>query len=790
MFRVFLTCLLVMLASVYGASAKKLALVIGIDKYDTLPDLEKAVQDATGYRDLFAENGFDVTFLQDAGMGELNFAFAVFLSKIEPGDTVIFAYSGHGWSDGKLNYLLPADLPKQHDAVQTANLSIVVKDGVSGIIDKISARGADLTLAIIDACRDNPFLNANVRSLGLRGGLSHMEAPSGTFIVYSAAAKQTALDQIGDNDSTQYSVFTRYFIPNLRETGDIRAAVLRTRKAVLAAAESIGHNQRPAYYDELTSNSCLFSNCQPEGAAPQQAEPDPVESAKGLWDFIKSSDDPRTLKNFHELYADVVPNLAKKALRRATALEAAARAAEARRQEAIDAARREGREEPDPEPEPAPKPDPKVDDRPNPMANIFKNYGDKGGYAPDPVTPPTVLSWVTRSTGNRDIQACDRLATHPENEDNPSRFNGGFAVVSDVDATVEICARALKNYPKNPRMMYHLARALYWRRGPGDWDAAHEALTEAATLRYPPALMMLGNLNYFGHGVPRNHTNALQFYQLAAERGHAIAGAALAYMSFMGQGLDAPDPFRGIAFLKPASENPTPTARAYLGAIGLYSADFEIDANLAVSILESGGVAGHYLAYDLLGEAFEHGTPRAKKDVARALGYFRRAANLGSPTANAKLGFYYANGWGVPRDMATAVRFYRQGAERNDPVSNLELGKLYRTGEGVGQDFKRAAEYYLRASQLGSIEAPALLAQLHERGLGVDRSNYMAAAFMLLSLERGNAFLLNQPESTVSRGLVLEMQRQLRSMEVYSGPVDGTLNRHMQTALREYCHCG
>lgn len=48
-----------------AAIAKEIAPIVGIDTCTALPDLNKAVEDANGYRALFEEQGYLVTYLEN-----------------------------------------------------------------------------------------------------------------------------------------------------------------------------------------------------------------------------------------------------------------------------------------------------------------------------------------------------------------------------------------------------------------------------------------------------------------------------------------------------------------------------------------------------------------------------------------------------------------------------------------------------------------------------------------------------------------------------------------------------
>src|SRR5439155_11510456 len=125
-------------------------------------------------------------------------------------------------------------------------------------IDRMQARGAGTTILVLDACRDNPFEKKGTRALRGFGGLAAISPPEGVFVIYSAGAKQTALDRLSDRDTEPNSVFTRLFVRELKEPGLTLVQIAkRTQQNVKQLADSVRHVQTPGYYDQIVGDVVL-----------------------------------------------------------------------------------------------------------------------------------------------------------------------------------------------------------------------------------------------------------------------------------------------------------------------------------------------------------------------------------------------------------------------------------------------------------------------------------------------------------------------------------------------------
>ena len=230
------------------SNSNRRALVIGNDSYKQISKLVNAREDAKAVAESLEQVGYMVTLKLDLTEKEMKSALRVFKSQINGGEEVVIFYAGHGVQLGSSNYLLPTDIAGENEE-QIKDEAIQLQR----ILDDMTEKKAKLTLVMLDACRDNPFKVAG-RNIGGRG-LAPTTAANGQMVIFSAGTGQQALDKLGPTDKDKNGVFTRVLIKEMKNTGvSVDKLIRNVRNQVVALAQSIGHEQVPAIYDQVVGD--------------------------------------------------------------------------------------------------------------------------------------------------------------------------------------------------------------------------------------------------------------------------------------------------------------------------------------------------------------------------------------------------------------------------------------------------------------------------------------------------------------------------------------------------------
>lgn len=224
--------------------ANRKALVIGNDLYTDVPKLQNAAADAEAMSKALEGVGFKVSKHLNLNEKAFKQALRDFRLNVQGGDEVLFFFAGHGVQLGSANYLLPTDIKGDHEE-QVKDEAIQLQK----VLDDLQEKKTKFALAVIDACRDNPFKGQG-RAIGGRG-LAPTSAATGQMILFSAGSGQQALDKLGTNDKNKNGLFTRIFLKEMLKPGVSVDRVLRNvRNEVVTLAKGVGHEQTPALYDQ------------------------------------------------------------------------------------------------------------------------------------------------------------------------------------------------------------------------------------------------------------------------------------------------------------------------------------------------------------------------------------------------------------------------------------------------------------------------------------------------------------------------------------------------------------
>jgi len=135
-------------------------------------------------------------------------------------DIAMVFFAGHSIQVGSENYAIGVDLAEL-SAPAVARSSITLSE-IRAAIDEANA---DLSIIVLDACRNNPLGDAEIGEVGL----SAVSGGVGTLIAYSTDPGNVADDGIGDN-----STFTEALLDHIETPGlDVRIMFGRVRQEVV-----------------------------------------------------------------------------------------------------------------------------------------------------------------------------------------------------------------------------------------------------------------------------------------------------------------------------------------------------------------------------------------------------------------------------------------------------------------------------------------------------------------------------------------------------------------------------
>ena len=642
------------LATPAWATARRVALVIGVSRYETVRQLPNTQPDAEMVGDTLKKLGFTVNLLIDPQRKDLMAAVDAFAHDSQGADAAIVYFAGHGAEVAGVNYLFPRDASNR-------SFDAMIASGVEASRVRAAVLPAShVRLVILDACRDS----AGAQLSDLTTGLARETGGSTTEVVtlMAAAPGQAALD--GDDG---HSPFARALDEALQQP---KLTIGELPRFVQAQVLRATNGQQSPDLQGIWVD--IYWGFDPHAASGADAETGALDRAKreqAFWQSIRNSNDPADFQayldatdrgDFSGLYKPI-------ALNRLQSTQRSLRSDPAASSGAAQDARRQAR----------------------------AAFG-QGDYA------TAVRAWTTAADlgdsaamYNLGVMASTGRGTAKDQ----SAAAGWFAKAAAAGHTggmVNYGLSLLNGYgvDKNPT------------EG-GRW------LRKAADAGLPSAMGLVGQLYLQGVSVRQDPRQAAAWLQKAADAGDGPSMVDLGDLYDQGTGVTQ-DPARALALYQQAANAGERSAMVRLGYAYEDGAGVAQDLVQAATWYQRAAEAGDGEGMSALAVMFENGRG-LRQDYARAAQYYRLAADRNDARGLLGLGGLYAQGHGVAQDDASAAMLFQRASDAGSAAATRNLGIMYETGRGVPSDLDKAKALYQKAVDQGDAGAAGELARLNSR---------------------------------------------------------------------------
>jgi len=631
-----------------AAITDRLAIVIGNQDYENAPDLFNAVADAERMAELLGDMGFTVFEGYDLDREGFEQLLRSSILNARDGSEIVFFYAGHGIQIGRRNYLLPRDVAFR--SIYDLPVESVTLDRV---IELLSAKG-DVHVAIIDACRENPFPDTKLAGdldaslFETRTGFDVLQTPINSLVAFSTTPGMVAYDgQEGGN-----SPYTAAILDAVSATPDaeITSIFPRVRERVFAETNGL---QVPWESSTLVSPFRFLSveaRPQPSVTPVELAQADGVRAVE-----IAELPDAVTVSVPYDRRIDVEAALGETlGIGELPALS--------------------------------------VVDAPGGGAlSATLVYSPTLSERRATSEALTLMDTFTLGAGDQQmrvtlqmsVDACDLAAGDALD---PAGV-GVYRLPNEipVQAALTACTASVGARPEEPRFVYQLGRA---QQAAGDYEAALESFEAAADAGHVRAFNAMARL-LTAPQVDRT------LFDIPEDRARAYA--------LLEQGVAAADPFamhllgrfllregetraeqeRGFELLDRAAELGHTYSMNELGIFFLTRDSDHYIPERGLRYLEASAARQDIYGFHNLGFVSLVGLTGGEPEYAAAYDWFVKAAEGGHPRSPTTIGRMIVRGQ-VEASRAEALRWYDMGLERGDPWGGVNAATMILNGEVSG----------------------------------------------------------------------------------------------------------
>ena len=125
------------------------------------------------------------------------------------------------------------------------------------------------------------------------------------------------------------------------------------------------------------------------------------------------------------------------------------------------------------------------------------------------------------------------------------------------------------------------------------------------------------------------------------------------------------------------------------------------------------------------------------QSYARAMAWYKQAAEQGLPEAQHNVGMLYYHGYGTAQNYPVAKQWFKRAAQQELADSQYMLGLAYHQGKGVGLDYEFAKYWFLKSAKQSYANAQFMLAFMLQAGDGGEPEPLKALVWSELARRNG-----------------------------------------------------
>ncbi|MEJ7808402.1 MAG: caspase family protein [Telluria sp.] len=248
-----LTCGVALCAAGASASAndslRKVALVVGNGSYSHALALPNPPNDASDVCNALRKLDFEVICkLNLATKREFKDAIYEFSGKLNENSVAFFYFAGHGLQIDGLNYLIPTNA-----ALRTKSDIEDESVQINYLMNELETRRAAVNIFVLDACRNNPFINPVRGYAPTMGMATQLYAPRNSIVAMSTGPGQLSLDGVGRNGTFNKNLLKHLVRPGLGVEEMLKAVSGGTRTEALKE----GLRQDPQITSSYADKYCV-----------------------------------------------------------------------------------------------------------------------------------------------------------------------------------------------------------------------------------------------------------------------------------------------------------------------------------------------------------------------------------------------------------------------------------------------------------------------------------------------------------------------------------------------------